>query len=162
MNIAPPPKLNFRKISTWIALWGGSGLMKPAPGTWGTLAAMPLGILLLVFGGPMALAVAAIILFPIGIWAAREVEAMTGAHDSGFIVVDEVVGVWITLMFATLNPWSIVFAFVLFRLFDAVKPWPISYLDKNVPGAMGVMIDDVAAGFIAGLCLLGLRYAGIA
>ena len=100
--------------------------------------------------------------FPIGLWATRRVEAMTGDHDSGFIVVDEVVGIWITLLFAVATPLSVMLAFVLFRAFDALKPWPVSHFDKNVPGAMGVMLDDVAAGLMAGLCLLGLRYVGIA
>lgn len=157
-----PAKLNYRDPATWVATWGGSGLLKPAPGTWGTLGGLPFGILFLVLGGPTVLALAAIALFPIGLWATRRVEAMTGDHDSGFIVVDEVVGIWITLLFAVATPLSVMLAFGLFRAFDALKPWPVSHFDKNVPGAMGVMLDDVAAGLMAGLCLLGLRYVGIA
>ncbi|AEP09608.1 phosphatidylglycerophosphatase A family protein [Micavibrio aeruginosavorus] len=157
-----PAKLNYRDPATWVATWGGSGFLKPAPGTWGTLGGLPFGILFLVLGGPVVLALAAIALFPLGLWATRRVEGMTGDHDSGFIVVDEVVGIWITLLFAAITPVSVVLAFVLFRAFDALKPWPVSHFDKNVPGAMGVMLDDVAAGLMAGLCLLGLRYVGIA
>ncbi len=78
------------------------------------------------------------------------------------IVIDETAGILLTLLFASPNGVSILLAFILFRIFDTLKPWPISYLDKKIGGAFGVMIDDILAGLLAGLCLLGLKvYGGI-
>ncbi len=153
--------LNFKSPATWVATWGGCGLIRPAPGTWGTLGAMPFGIVLLIFGGVPALVIAAIILFPIGLWASKQFEKMVNEKDSGMIVVDEVVGVWIALIPAMLSPLSIALAFILFRFFDILKPWPIAYFDKHFKGAFGVMIDDVIAGVFAAIILIGLRYVGI-
>ena len=81
------------------------------------------------------------------------------------IVIDEVVGQWLTLLPAlfywNLNPLAIAVAFLLFRLFDVTKPWPISYIDKHVDGALGVMGDDILAGLVAALCIIGAYYAGL-
>lgn len=108
------------------------------------------------------LGLACIALFPLGLWATKQILAGSGEdHDPQVIVVDEVVGQWIALIPAALSPVSVVLAFGLFRAFDALKPWPVSYFDSKVPGASGVMLDDVAAGFMAALCMLGLNYAGI-
>lgn len=153
--------LNFRSPATWVATWGGCGLIRPAPGTWGTLGAMPFGVLLLLFGGVPALVIASIILFPIGLWASKKFEKMVNEKDSGMIVVDEVVGVWIALIPAMLSPLSVALAFIFFRFFDILKPWPIAYFDKHFKGAFGVMIDDVIAGVFAAIILIGLRYVGI-
>ncbi len=157
-----PQNLNFKSPATLIATWFGCGLMRPAPGTWGSLGALPFGILFLVLGGPVVLTLAALALYPLGHWATRSVLKNTeGDDDPQIVVVDEVVGQWIALIPALLSPLSVVLAFVLFRAFDALKPWPVSYFDRKVPGACGVMLDDVAAGIMAAFCVLGLRYAGI-
>jgi phosphatidylglycerophosphatase A len=153
--------LNFKDPGTWIALWFGCGLMKPGPGTWGSLGALPFGIIILVLGGPTALLLAALFLFPVGLWASGIVEKATGEHDLSMIVIDEVVGQWIALAAAALAPVYIVLAFVFFRFFDILKPWPVCYFDRKVNGAWGVMLDDVAAGIMAAACLIGIRwYAG--
>lgn len=158
----PIPSLNFKTPAALIATWFGCGLMRPAPGTWGSLGALPFGIIFLVLGGPVVLALAAMVLYPIGLWATKEVIKGSGEdHDPQIVVVDEVVGMWIALIPAIISPLSVVLAFILFRGFDALKPWPVSYFDQKVPGAHGVMLDDVAAGIMAALCLVGLRYAGI-
>lgn len=154
-------RLNFKHPATWVATWGGCGLLRPAPGTWGTLGALPFGIILLMSGGIPSLVLATLILFPIGLWASKHFEQMVREKDSGMIVVDEVVGMWIALIPALLTPFSVAVAFLLFRLFDIWKPWPISYLDTKVRGAMGVMIDDVLAGVFAALVMIGLRYSGV-
>jgi len=86
---------------------------------------------------------------------------MTGEHDSGAIVIDEVAGMWITLLPIAYSPIHILLAFALFRFFDIVKPWPISWCDKKLPGALGVMADDVVAGIFSALILGGLINAGI-
>lgn len=144
-----------------IALWFGCGLMKPGPGTWGTIGALPIGILLLVFGGWPVLLLAALAISVIGYFAAKRYEEQSGVHDASQVVVDEVAGMWIALIPAALTPISVITAFILFRFFDILKPWPVGWADKNLPGATGVMTDDILAGIIAALILVGLQYAGI-
>lgn len=151
-------KLDFKNPATWVATWFGCGLMHPAPGTWGTLGALPFGMLLMVLGGKVALIGGLAIIIPIGFWATKKFEDMTGEHDSGIIVIDEVAGLWLTLLAATMEPISILGAFILFRLFDILKPWPVSFFDR-MPGAKGVMLDDLAAGIYAAICLTGINYA---
>lgn len=150
-------KLDFKNPATWVATWFGCGLMHPAPGTWGTLGGIPIGLIILTLGGKAALIAGILFIIVLGVWSAKKFEEMTGAHDSSIIVIDEVAGIWITLLATTLSPLSIILAFVLFRFFDIVKPWPISWLDRNVKGAWGVMLDDLVAGIFAGLCLWGLN-----
>lgn len=152
-------KLDFKNPATWVATWFGCGLMHPAPGTWGTLGGLPLGLIILALGGKLILLLSILALIPVGLWAARKFEEMTGVHDSSIIVIDEVAGIWITLLAVTFEPLSIIGAFVLFRAFDVLKPFPISWLDRNLKGATGVMMDDLAAGLAAGLCLYGIQYA---
>ena len=153
-------RLDFKHPATWVATWGGCGLMQPGPGTWGTIGALPFGIILLMFGGIPALIIASIICFALGLWSAKHFERMVREKDSGMIVIDEAVGLWIAMIPCLLNPYSIGLAFVLFRFFDILKPFPIGWLDKRVDGAFGVMIDDVLAGIFAALVLIGLRYVG--
>ncbi|PZO88142.1 MAG: phosphatidylglycerophosphatase A [Micavibrio aeruginosavorus] len=151
-------KLDFKNPATWTATWFGCGLMHPAPGTWGTLGALPIGLILAALGGKIALLAGIVVVFALGLWAAAQFEKMTGTHDSSMIVIDEVAGMWITLLASTLSPLSIVMAFALFRFFDVLKPWPIGWLDKKVNGAWGVMLDDCAAGKLAALCLWGIHH----
>jgi phosphatidylglycerophosphatase A len=151
-------KLDFKNPATWVATWFGCGLMHPAPGTWGTLGALPIGMILMVFGGKVALALGLLIIIPLGLWAIEKFEAMTGEHDSSIIVIDEAAGLWITLAAASMEPLSILGAFLLFRFFDILKPWPVSYFDR-MPGAKGVMLDDIMAGIYAALSLMGITYA---
>lgn len=150
-------KLDFKNPATWVATWFGCGLMRPAPGTWGTLGGLPLGLILLTLGSQQALAAGLFLVFILGIWSAKQFAAMTGTHDHSMIVIDEVAGIFITLLACSLEPVSILLAFALFRFFDILKPWPISWLDKNVKGALGVMIDDVAAGIAGAICLWGIQ-----
>lgn len=150
-------KLDFKNPAIWIATWFGCGLMRPAPGTWGTIGGLPLGLILLL-GGELYLIAGIMLIFTLGLWACRKFEEMTGTHDNSMIVVDEVAGIMIALLGSTLSPVSIVLAFVLFRFFDILKPWPIRALDRNVKGPLGVMIDDVAAGLAAAACLSGIHY----
>ena len=153
-------QLNFKHPATWVATWFGCGLIQPGPGTWGTLGALPFGIILLMLGGVPALVVAIAVCLALGIWASRHFEQMVREKDSSMIVIDEAVGLWIAMIPAVLTPFSIAIAFLLFRFFDIVKPWPVSWCDKKLPGALGVMLDDVMAGIYAALILIGLRYVG--
>lgn len=153
--------------ATWLATWFGCGLLKPAPGTWGTLGALPFGVALLYYGGWPVLALTTILCFIIGLWAARKFDAMVGGHDCSAIVIDEVVGVWIALLPALLHGSFfiagiyVLLAFLLFRFFDILKPWPVGSADKKLPGAWGVMVDDVFAGIMAAIIIAGVRIAGL-
>ncbi len=144
-----------------IATWFGSGLLPKAPGTWGSLAALPVawGIVTLT-STPHSLLLAALILLPIGAWAAARHSATLGTHDAGEIVVDEVVGIWLVLGVIPVAPLWWVAGFAVFRLFDVLKPWPISWLDTHISGGWGIMLDDVAAG-IAGAAVLAAVFLSI-
>lgn len=135
-----------------LAFGFGSGLAPVAPGTFGTLAAVPLYLLL----AHLPLAVYALVLigaFGLGVWICAKTAHDLGVHDHGGIVWDEFVGLWITLFAAPPQWWWIVAGFFLFRLFDIWKPFPISWLDRHVKGGLGIMLDDAVAGTFAWLTL---------
>lgn len=143
-----------------LATWGGVGLIRAGSGTWGSAAALPFAAL--VWGTLplpwLTLSVATIGVFALGLWASAYV-CRSGEADSSVIVIDEVVGQWITflpvMILGAAVSWPLLLAgFVLFRVFDIWKPGPIGWLDRRVAGAWGVMIDDVAAGALAGAVLL--------
>jgi phosphatidylglycerophosphatase A len=139
-----------------LAFGFGSGLSPKAPGTMGTIAAIPFWLLLVQLPQiPYILAVAAAAL--IGISICGVVADRLGVHDHGGIVWDEFVGLWIAMAFLPPTYVSLALGFVLFRLFDIIKPWPISWLDKHVGGGLGIMIDDVVAGLAAGVCGLVIQ-----
>ena len=147
-------------MTRFIATFGFVGLTPVAAGTWGALAALPTGYLLHRFGGFPALMLAAVLAYLLGYWATRIETFEQDDLDPDHIVIDEVVGQWIALMplsgglwFAgappQLFPWpGWMSAFVLFRLFDIWKPWPVSWADRR-QGPTGVMLDDVIAGIMA-------------
>jgi phosphatidylglycerophosphatase A len=137
----------------FIALGLGSGLSPKAPGTAGTLLTVPLVYLL---QQQSILVYAAVTLFVLltGSWICGYAARKLQVHDHSGIVYDEVAGFLITMMFAPKGWWWMLAGFALFRFFDAVKPWPISWLDKNVDGGFGIMADDVLAGIISLCCLL--------
>ena len=140
-----------------LATWFGCGLAPRAPGTAGTLGALPVGTAILYAGGWPVLLAATAILFLIGLWAAAAYERHTGTHDSGAIVIDEAAGLWLALCAAGTHPAMLLAAFILFRGFDILKPWPVSWADRRLPGAWGVMVDDILAGAYAALCLAGMH-----
>jgi len=147
-----------------IAIFFGAGLLRPAPGTWGTAAALPVGwVIHGLFGFP-GLVIATVLAFGLGWWATSVETRGKDDHDPSEIVIDEVVGLWIALMplsaglwHAGADPWLFpwpgwVGAFVLFRLFDIWKPWMIGWADRR-GDALGVMLDDVIAGVFAAIIL---------
>jgi phosphatidylglycerophosphatase A len=144
---------NPGKAALWLATWFGTGLLPGAPGTWGSLAALPFAWALMSFGGPRLLLGAAALVFVAGLWASTRYMQAVGVHDPGAVVIDEVAGQWLTLTVAPLEPLAYLLGFVLFRIADVLKPWPASWLDRRVGGAFGVMIDDVAAAIYAGAVL---------
>ncbi|MEE9447664.1 MAG: phosphatidylglycerophosphatase A [Arenicellales bacterium] len=129
----------------------GSGLSPFAPGTVGTAASLLLFTFLSDTTWPL-LALCVVGFFA-GIWLCDQTSEKLGVHDHGGIVWDEFIGMWITLLWVPLSLTNIALAFVLFRVFDILKPWPISYLDKNIHGGLGIMVDDVLAGVFAWLTL---------
>ena len=137
----------------WIATAGGAGLSPKAPGTVGSLVALlPWWFLLRGLSPGIYLAVLAAG-FLLGVWACGVCDRRLGMHDQGALVWDEVVGMWITLFAVPPQWWWMVVGFALFRLFDIWKPWPVSWADRGVHGGLGVMLDDVVAGFYALLVL---------
>ena len=131
----------------------GSGLLKPAPGTWGTVAALPIWWFFIADLNIIYSLSIVLVSFVIGIFLCSYTAAALGTHDHGAIVWDEFVGVWITLLFFPKNVLIMLLGFALFRCFDIVKPFPIKQIDKHVKGGFGIMIDDVIAGIFAALCL---------
>jgi len=129
----------------------GSGLAPVAPGTFGTLAAVPL-----VWFLPQSLlayTVIVLVAFVLGIWLCEHCTNALGLHDHGSIVWDEWVGFFIAMYALPRQWWILLLAFLLFRLFDVLKPWPIGPIDKQVSGGLGIMIDDVVAGIMTAVVL---------
>jgi len=149
----PTPRPSLNTPAVLLATWFGAGYYPKAPGTWGSLAALPFAWIIVEFGGVYALAAAAVVVFIIGLWAATGFMEKAQTHDPGPVVIDEVVGQWIVLLAAPLDPGAYAVGFILFRIFDVLKPWPISWADRAIDGAFGVMVDDVLAG-LAGLAVL--------
>lgn len=139
----------------WLAFGLGSGLAPKAPGTWGTLAAMPLAIGLMTLPSAWHLAVIVITTW-LGIWLCDKTSKDLGVHDHPGIVWDEWVGIFMTLWLVPLTWWTPLAAFVLFRFFDIIKPWPIKWFDQRVHGGLGIMIDDMIAAIPAWIILQGL------
>jgi phosphatidylglycerophosphatase A len=138
-----------------ISTWFGCGYSPKAPGTVGSAAALGAAILIEHFAGwnPPAFAALALIVSVPAIWAAGETARSARMKDPQFVVVDEVVGQWLTLAGAcTLNWKSWLAAFVLFRLFDIWKPFPVRQLE-SLPGGLGIVADDLMAGLYAALVL---------
>ena len=141
----------------FLALGFGSGLAAKMPGTFGTLAALPLVVLLSYYTGFSVYLIVTILVCVAGIWICGKTAEDMGVHDDSSIVWDEVAGMLIAMLAVPLSWQTVLVGFVLFRFFDILKPWPISYLDKHVHGGFGIMIDDVLAGLFALACLhLGL------
>ena len=144
----------------WLACGFGSGLAPVAQGTFGSLAALLPWLLLRELPLPIYLAVL-LIGFAAGVRACNMASRALGVADHRSLVWDEFIGQWVALLPLLVLPapwWAIVLGFLLFRLFDVWKPWPISWLDRRVKGGMGVMVDDVVAGAFAAVVLaLGLH-----
>lgn len=152
-------KQTVPKGPAWLlATWFSAGLLPWAPGTWGSLAALPFAWLILDrLGWPWLLAAAALV-FAAGMWASARYMRASGQDDPGAIVIDEVAGQFIALAAASTAAIDFAAGFVLFRLFDIVKPWPVNWAERRFAGGLGVMADDVLAGLyaLAGVYLLKL------
>jgi phosphatidylglycerophosphatase A len=130
--------------SGFLAFGLGAGLSPVAPGTMGTLVAVPFVFALKSLDAPVFWSML-LLLFLLGVWWCGQVSRRLGVHDHGGIVWDEMVGYWLSVAFVPLQWHWLLAAFVLFRFFDIVKPWPIRQLDRKVSGGFGIMLDDVVA-----------------
>ncbi len=151
-----PKDLPAGHPAAWLATWFGSGLLPWAPGTWGSVAALPFAWAIYASTGPVGLAVATVIVFAVGTWAADVYARHDEDGDPGPVVIDEVAGQWMVLV--VVEPGLIVYAigFALFRFADIVKPWPASWADRSLKGGLGIMLDDIFAAVYAGAALLAL------
>jgi phosphatidylglycerophosphatase A len=144
-------RFRWRRPAHWLAFGFGAGLLPWAPGTWGTLAAVPLYLLL----APLPLAAYLLLvgaLFGLGVWACGATGRDLGVHDHPAIVWDEVVGLLVALAGIPADWGWVLAGFVLFRVLDILKPWPVGLLDRRLQGGLGVMLDDLVAGLmVAGL-----------
>lgn len=139
----------------WIATWFGSGLSPYAPGTVGTLAALPLYFALR--RTPEWVHLAALAVFTVvGVWSAHTCATRAKVEDPGWIVIDEVAGVWLALAVVRGNLWGELAAVALFRLFDIWKPGPIRRAEHWGPAGIGIMADDLMAGAVSAAILLAV------
>ena len=143
-----------------LATWFGVGLFPIAPGTWGSLAALPCAWAILNQWGALGLAVAVLVVFATGCWAAGAVARESGISDPGAVVIDEVAGQWLVLLAAPFNPAAWALAFLLFRLFDIWKPWPVRWADRRIKGGFGIMLDDILAAACAVAVMAAIRAIG--
>lgn len=147
----------FRDPVHFLALGFGSGCAPKAPGTFGTLAGIPLYLLM----QPLPLWIYLLLTaggFTLGVWICDRTARDLGVHDHPAIVWDEVIGYWITMIAAPSGGLWVIAGFILFRLFDILKPWPIRQADQQVGGGFGIMFDDVLAAGYAWLALQGLAW----
>ncbi len=143
------------KLIMFIATGAYTGYLPKAPGTWGTLVALPLNILLLRLSAK-DYGISLAIIFLLAVYTAGAAEKILDRKDPGAIVIDEIIGMLITLIAAPATPLVWLVAFLLFRLFDIIKPWPVSWADRRLNGGLGIVMDDVLAGGYAWLVLHGL------
>jgi len=134
-----------------LATWFGSGLLPRAPGTWGSLAALPPAALLVWLGGPWLLAAATLLIAGAGWAVSAAYVSASGREDPKEVVIDEVAGQWMPLVVLPFEPLAWLAAFLAFRLFDVAKPWPVGWADRRLKGGFGIMADDLLAGAYATL-----------
>ncbi|MCI2284586.1 phosphatidylglycerophosphatase A [Colwellia sp. MSW7] len=144
----PNVKFDLKQPIQFLALGFGSGLAPKAPGTFGTLAAIPLFLLLSLLT-PIMYLLAVVVVSIVGIYICDKAAEDVGVHDHPAIVWDEFAGYFITMIMVPISWQSIAVGFVLFRLFDILKPWPISFIDKKISGGLGIMLDDILAGIFS-------------
>jgi phosphatidylglycerophosphatase A len=144
------------RVAWVLATWFGSGLSPIAPGTAGSLGAIPLYVML-IRGGRPTVAVAALLTTVVGVWASTRVARRLERKDPQVVVIDEVAGMLVTMLpFDSFSLRGLLVGFVLFRLFDAIKPWPIRKLER-LPEGWGIVLDDIAAGAVSAALLLVLQ-----
>ncbi|MBF0368509.1 MAG: phosphatidylglycerophosphatase A [Magnetococcales bacterium] len=146
------PANGLSRLAVGIATLGGVGRLPKAPGTFGTLATLPLCVLALE-GGVWVVGGVFLLVTAVGFWASEVASRALGHKDPKEVVVDEAAGMLLTTLFMPVGWLWIGLGFILFRYFDIVKPWPVGWLDRHLPGGVGIMADDLAAGVWAGIVL---------
>lgn len=155
----PLKKISLLNPIHLLAVGFGSGLIYPAPGTWGSLAGTILGVILLSLLGVKTFLIFTAFCFLLGCYLCQKITADMGVHDHGSIVWDEFIGVFIVLAAIPSLSWQwIVSAFVLFRFFDILKPFPIRYFDEKLESGFGIMVDDVLAAIYAVIVVFAIQY----
>lgn len=156
-KIPPVPKAVWRNPLYFIAFGFGSGAAPFAPGTFGTLMAIPFYLLLSTL--PLTAYITLVIVFIIAAsWLCDYISHATDTHDHPGMCIDEFAGFFVTMTAAPAGWIWILVGFLLFRLFDILKPWPISYADANIHGGFGMVFDDVLAGIYAAIILQAIHY----
>lgn len=149
MPSAPNPTLQQFKAAPvlWLGFGFGSGLIKPGPGTWGTLVGLLIFLPILLFSETLAWLLFVFSLL-VGNYICGQSAKILGVHDHSGIVWDEFAGIWLVLLFLPEQSWLYwLLAFVVFRFFDIFKPWPIKTVDQKVSGGFGIMLDDIMAAW---------------
>jgi phosphatidylglycerophosphatase A len=132
----------------WLAVGFGSGLAPKAPGTFGTLAAVPLVVLAWWSLPALHYAVLSLPLIGLGIYASGRTATDFAIKDPGAIVIDEWAGLWLSALWLPFSWLNLLAVVLLFRVFDIAKPWPVSWADRRLSGGFGIMMDDVIAGLM--------------
>lgn len=159
MKDSPLQRVSLTNPVHFLALGFGSGLMRSAPGTWGSLVGLVLGWLLLQYLSPIIFFILTALCFALGCYLCQKTADDMGVHDHGAIVWDEIVGVFLVLLaLPELSLFWCVGAFLAFRFFDILKPFPIRYFDHKIESGFGIMLDDVLAAIYAILVLVALQY----
>lgn len=146
------PKQILSDPVLFLAFGFGSGLANKAPGTFGTLAAVPL-YCVIAQGGNLSYSICTVIVCLAGVWICGVAADKLGEHDFKGIVWDEVAGYFVSLWFIPFSWQAVILGFLLFRFFDIIKPWPISWADRRIHGGLGIMLDDIMAGVLANVVL---------
>ena len=157
MSQTASAKVIFSNPIHWLAFGFGSGLAPKAPGTFGTLVAVPLVWLLAGVNFYVYLSICLILCIS-GIYICQYSAKALGVHDHPGIVWDEIAGYAIAMIGFSATWQNLLIAFILFRLFDIAKPWPIKWADRQVSGGLGIMLDDIIAGIFAWLGLMGIHW----
>jgi len=160
-SVHPAPRWVFQSVWRIVAFGFGSGLLRPAPGTWGTLLGWLLWIVLLQGRSDGFILIVLVTAFVIGCWACERAGRALGVPDHGGMVWDEIVAFWLVLWLTPHSLAAQAVAFVLFRGFDIVKPQPVRYFDARFKGGFGVMLDDIVAAAYSLLIMAILVSLGV-
>ena len=155
-SAATPPSV-WRNPIHFLSFGFGSGAIPIAPGTFGTLGGVLIYLVLPSMSAGLYI-LFLILAFLLGMWLCGKTSSDLGIHDHPGIVFDEFVGLWITYFMVPEGLQWLICGFCFFRVFDILKPWPIQWVDKNINGGLGIMLDDVLAGIIACLCIKGIAW----
>ena len=126
--------------------------MPLAPGTFGALAAVPL-IIIIKYFGVVHIGICLIVLIPMAVWTSQIAQKLLGKNDPSEVVIDEVAGLFLAVLLIPLSWFNFILAFLLFRMFDILKPFPIGMIDRSIKGGTGIVLDDLVAGIYANLCI---------